>query len=193
MRSLAVFRNQRGNALVVALLMLVCLTLLGIAALMTSTVELQISGSDRLAKKAFYGADGGTAMASELLEQNIDERNWIASPTPLDRGSVRVVTTNFYLNRESDTADPIPSDTNRDAYYPKDAAGDAPHTNIKVRGRSELSTGSAIQLGAGYEGRGKGAGGGGAWIIYDVRAQYVDNRGNRNTQAKVNLGWRHVM
>jgi Tfp pilus assembly protein PilX len=190
MGSLAVFRNQRGNALVIALLMLACLTLLGIASLMTSTVELQVSGSDRIAKTAFYAADGGTEMASELLEQNIEERSW---SDPTDRGDVRVTNGDFCLNRESDTADPMPSDTNRDAYYPKDAVGYAPHTNIKVRGRSALSTGSAIQLAAGYEGRGRGAGAGGAWIIYDVRAQYLDNRGNRNTQAKVNLGWRHVM
>ena len=190
MRSPAVFRNQRGNSLVVALLMLACLTLLGIAALKTSTVELQISGNDRVAKKAFYAADGGTEMASELLEQNIEERSWADNT---DRGNVRVANGNFYLNRESDTPDPIPSDANRDAYYPRDAAGAAPHTNIKVRGKSEISTGSAIQLAAGYEGRGKGAAGGGAWIIYDVRAQHLDNRGNRNTQARVNLGWRHVM
>jgi hypothetical protein len=189
-KSLAVFRNQRGNALVIALLMLACLTLIGIASLMTSTVELQVSGTDRIAKKAFYAADGGTEMASELLEQNIEERSWSDNT---DRGDVKVANGSFYLNRESDTADPVPSDTNRDAYYPKDAAGDVPHTNFKVRGRSELSTGSAIQLAAGYEGRGRGAGAGGAWIIYDVRAQYLDNRGNRHTQAKVNLGWRHVM
>jgi Tfp pilus assembly protein PilX len=190
MGSLAVFRNQRGNALVIALLMLACLTLLGIASLMTSTVELQVSGSDRVAKTAFYAADGGTEMASELLEQNIEERSW---SDDTDRGEVRVANGDFYLNRESDTPDPMPSDTNRDAHYPKDAVGFAPHTNIKVRGRSELSTGSAIQLAAGYEGKGRGAGAGGAWIIYDVRAQYLDNRGDRNTQAKVNLGWRHVM
>jgi len=194
MRCLTVLRDQRGSALVVALLMLVVLTLLGIAALTTTTVELQISGNDKVTKKAFYSADGGTLMASELLEQNIEDRSWTASvASPRLVGNVSVVTTNFYLNQSSNTPNPMPSDTNRDAIYPSTATNTVPHTNIKVRGRSELSTGSAIQLAAGYEGKGKGAAGGGAWVMYDVRAQYVDPRGNRNTQATIDLGWRHVM
>jgi Tfp pilus assembly protein PilX len=194
MKSLVGLRDERGNALVVALLMLVVLTLLGIAALSTSTVELQISGNDKVTKKAFYSADGGTEMASELLEQNIEDRDWIASvSSPKLVGNVSVVTTNFYLNQPVNTPDAIPSDTNRDAIYPRDATNTVPHTNIKVRGRTTLSNGSAIQLAAGYEGKGKGAAGGGAWIMYDVRAQYLDPRGNRNTQATIDLGWRHVM
>jgi len=190
MRSLTELRNQRGNALVIALLMLVVLTLLGIAALTTSTVELQISGNDKVTRRAFYNADGGTETASELLEQNIEDRSW-ANNT--DRGNVRVEIGLFYLNQPSNTPDPLPSDTNRDAFYARNATSSVSHTNMKVRGRTELSTGSAIQLAAGYEGKGKGAAGGGAWVMYDVRAQYVDPRGNRNTQATVNLGWRHVM
>ncbi|HYA03975.1 MAG TPA: PilX N-terminal domain-containing pilus assembly protein [Syntrophobacteria bacterium] len=197
MRSPTVLHNQRGSALVIALLILVVLTLLGIAALTTSTVELQISGNDKVTKRTFYSAEGGTQMGSELLEQNIDQKNWTA---PMDIGQasqdhwkVTVVTSNFYMNTQANTPDPIPSDTNRDAFYPKDYTGSDPHTNIRVRGRTELSTGSAIQLAAGYEGKGKGAAGGGAWVIYDVRAQYIDPRGNRNAQATIDLGWRHVM
>jgi hypothetical protein len=192
MRNLTVLRNQRGNALVFALLMLVVLTLLGIAALTTTTVELQIAGNDKVTKRSFYAADGGTEMGSELLEQNIEERSWLDDT---DRGTVRVANGLFYLNQKSNTPDPlqIPTDSNRDAFYPNTATLSTPHTNIKVRGRTELSTGGAIQLAAGYEGKGKGAAGGGAWVMYDVRAQYLDPRGNRNTQAMINLGWRHVM
>jgi hypothetical protein len=29
--------------------------------------------------------------------------------------------------------------------------------------------------------------------MYDVRAQYFDNRGGRNNQDTVRLGWKHVM
>lgn len=190
MESLTVLSNQRGGALVIALLMLVVLTILGIAAVITSTVELQISGHDKVYKRCFYAADGGTEMGSELLEQSIEERNWADNT---DRGNVRVTNGDFYLNRETDTPDAIPSDTNRDAFYPATASGSDPHTNLKVRGRGELSTGSAIQLAAGYEGKGKSAAAGGAWIVYDVRAQFVDNRGNRGNQATIDLGWRHMM
>jgi len=184
------FWTERGSALVIALLMLVVLTILGIAAITTSTVEVQISGNEKVYKRSFYAADGGTSMYSELLEQNIDNRQWADNST---RGDVKILKGTFYLNRPSNTPDATPSDTNRDAFFPRASTASDPHTNVKVQGIPTLSTGSAIHMAAGYEGKGKSAAAGGAWIIYDVRAQYVDNRGNRNTQSTVDLGWRHVM
>jgi hypothetical protein len=178
--------------------MLVVLTLIGISATTTTTFELQIAGNDKLFKKAFYGADGATEMGGELIEQNIEERNWdfgddgINPPNdttnPLYRGNVKITSPNPYMNR--DPMDPIPTDGNRDAVYPRAAANSDPHTNIKAVGNTTLSTGSAVQLIAGYEGKGKGAAGGGAWITYDVRAQ---RHGLRNTEVLIRLGWRHVL
>lgn len=199
MNAFSIIRNNQGSALVVALLMLVVLTLLGIAATSTSTVELQISGNDKLYKRSFFSADGGTAAGSELIEQNIEERDWTDYST---RGNIGIIEGDLYLNRDTDVGiDPIPSDTNQDAIIPLSAIVDpnaspfvldasVPHTNLKIVGNSTLSTGSAVQLAAGYEGKGKGAGGGGAWIIFDVRAQHRDVR---DTSVMVRLGWRHVM
>jgi len=189
--------NQRGSALVYALLMLVVLTILGIAAITTSTVEVQISGNDKVYKISFYGADGGTNMCSELLEQNIDDRGTWTNDTA--RGDVNIHNGSFYLNSPSNTPNPRPADLsdvspNYDAYYPSTTTtGSGPRTNLKECGNVALSAGSAVQLAAGYEGKGKGAGSGGAWIMYDVRAQYYDNRGGRNNQDTVHLGWKHVM
>ena len=191
--------NNRGSALVVALLMLVVLTLIGISATTTTTFELQIAGNDKLFKKAFYSADGATEMGGELIEQNIEDRDWElgedgvnppSNANPLNRGNVSVESENPYMNRDSTDPDPIPSDDNRDALFPRGAANSDPHTNIKAVGNTTLSTGSAVQLIAGYEGKGKGAAGGGAWITYDVRAQ---RRDLRNTEVRIRLGWRHVL
>ncbi|MGD8371949.1 MAG: PilX N-terminal domain-containing pilus assembly protein [Syntrophobacterales bacterium] len=219
MNAFSIIKNNQGSALVVALLMLVVLTLLGIAATSTSTVELQISGNDKLYKTSFYAADTATEMTGELLEQNIETRDWV---NPQTEGSVAVwritkesggtivefADGNLFMNREDDkipgytTQDVpvIPSDSNYDAIFPLsavDTSGDpwildtsAPHTNIKVVGNTTLSTGSAVQLIAGYEGKGKGAAGGGAWITYDIRAE---RRNVRNTAVTVRLGWRHVL
>lgn len=195
----SIVNNKRGSALVVALLMLVVLTLIGISATTTTTFELQIAGNDKLFKKAFYSADGATEMGGELIEQNIEDRDWdfgddgVNPPSytnQLDRGNVSVESANPYMNR--DPMDGIPSDNprNRDAVYPRGAADSDPHTNIKAVGNTTLSTGSAVQLIAGYEGKGKGAAGGGAWITYDVRAQ---RRDLRNTEVRIRLGWRHVL
>jgi len=191
--------NNRGSALVVALLMLVVLTLIGISATTTTTFELQIAGNDKLYKQAFYAADGATEMGGELLEQNIEERDWdfgedgVNPPSegnPLHRGNVQIESENPYMNRESTDPDPIPTRNNRDAVYPKAAWNSIPQTNIKVVGNTTLSTGSAVQLIAGYEGKGKGAAGGGAWITYDVRAE---RRDVHDTEVRIRLGWRHVL
>lgn len=51
--------NERGVALVVAVLVMITATFLGIAAVMTSDIEIRISGNQRCAEKAFYAADAG--------------------------------------------------------------------------------------------------------------------------------------
>ncbi len=57
-RTLSVFRTQSGVALVVAILMLLILTLMGTASIMTSTHEIKLSGSKRGSTDAFYATDG---------------------------------------------------------------------------------------------------------------------------------------
>jgi hypothetical protein len=52
--------NQSGVALVVALLMIVILSLIGIASSSNSTFEIKLSGNKRGSTDAFYTADGGT-------------------------------------------------------------------------------------------------------------------------------------
>ncbi len=51
--------NQRGVALVVAVLVMITATFVGIAAVMTSDIEIRISGNQRCSEKAFYAADAG--------------------------------------------------------------------------------------------------------------------------------------
>jgi hypothetical protein len=54
-----VIDNEKGMALVLALVMLVLLTLLGAFALSTSSTELFIAGSFKNAQQAFYAGDAG--------------------------------------------------------------------------------------------------------------------------------------
>ena len=217
MKPVSAIDNQRGSALVVALLMLVVLTLIGISATTTTTFELQIATNDKLFKSAFYAADGATEMCGEVIEQNIEDRNWANKIT---RGNVAVwrrtrnedgqfkdlADGNLYMNRDDDVVPDsttnekvsgLPTDNNYDLIYPLTAVDTgtwtltgAAHTSMKAVGNTTLSTGSAVQLIAGYEGKGKGASAGGAWVTYDIRANRNDVR---NTQAKILLGWRHVL
>ena len=51
--------NERGASLVVALMILLILTLIGISALQTTTQETSIAGNERLYNRAFYTSDAG--------------------------------------------------------------------------------------------------------------------------------------
>jgi hypothetical protein len=51
--------NQKGASLVIALMLLLILTLIGIAALQTTTHETNIAGNERLYNRSFYSADAG--------------------------------------------------------------------------------------------------------------------------------------
>ena len=51
--------EERGAALVVALIMMVVLTLIGLASIFSSTFEIKISGNKRGSTDAFYASDCG--------------------------------------------------------------------------------------------------------------------------------------
>jgi len=51
--------DEKGTAIVIALIMMVVLTLIGIASMFSSTFEIKLSGNKRGATDAFYAADSG--------------------------------------------------------------------------------------------------------------------------------------
>jgi len=52
-------QNEQGSITVIALMILVVLTLLGITISRTSTIDVQIAGNETLFKQNFYVAEGG--------------------------------------------------------------------------------------------------------------------------------------
>jgi Tfp pilus assembly protein PilX len=52
-------KKQNGIAFVIALLMLLVLTLIGVASVSLSSFETNVAGNERLYNLAFYAADGG--------------------------------------------------------------------------------------------------------------------------------------
>ena len=59
-KSNLILRNESGVALVVALLMIVVLSLIGLASSSTSTFEMRLSGNKRGAANAFFTAEAGS-------------------------------------------------------------------------------------------------------------------------------------
>ena len=176
-------RDETGAAIVFVLLILTVLIIVGMTSMSTSTVELQVATHDARHKMAFYQADGGAQFSAELLEQNICCPGGFPTTTI---GDINVVTSTLWMNTSATPA----SDANRDLFYPNTYSGGEPHTNIRLGGVTTLAAGGAIQMAAGYEGKGKGAPSGGAHIIYDI---YSEHLGRFNSKSMVLLQWRHVI
>lgn len=218
-------------------MMLLVLTMLGIAATTNTSIELQIAGNDRVHKETFYQAEAGAILGSELLEQNFNcstgfsptsafgttnyanirgfVRSWERddafgnpnglaywrNPSPVDINEDPVDLVEdpaaglTYRNLISTTADSL---NLADASYPianLDATGDAnkddPDTGyLYLGGFTEMLPGGALQMAAGYEGKGKGSGAGGVAKIIDIYSRY---RGALNSESIVLLGWRHLI
>jgi hypothetical protein len=56
--------NEKGSVLIIAVMILVLLTVIGISAITTSNIEVQISGNDKINKMVFYAADSGIPYVS---------------------------------------------------------------------------------------------------------------------------------
>ena len=172
--------DQSGAVLVVVMLVLLAVTVLGIMAIRTGTTELDVATNDKFHKVAFFAADGSNDMVTELIGQNIEERGFTTSIY----GKTNVVSPNFFSNTEDPT--PInnrPTDANFDIEVPRIANS---RVYLKVYGNTRLSTGSALQIAAGYDGMGKGLAGGGAQIVYEIRSLA---EGPAQSIARIWLRW----
>lgn len=197
MNSVAMKRSDGGFVLVTALIILVTLTLLGLATIMTSTVEVKIAGNDRLHKKTFYEADGGTETGTVLAYENalcINAGGFAAGDTPdqADIGLVRVSNLDF-ADPEQGTTD-LPQDPAAASPGVRDAVqyatpGDdaAPHTNFTINGITENTEGSGLQMVSGYRYLGRSSAGGGTHVRYTVNSQRIGELGSKST---VTLQWR---
>ena len=65
-----IFRNDKGSVIIVAMMMLVLLTIIGISATNTSTFESQIIGNDNRYQIDFYVADSGWQEGAMWLEDS---------------------------------------------------------------------------------------------------------------------------
>jgi len=207
--------NEGGFVLVGALLILVLLIVIGIAATTSTFMEIQIAGSDRTHKETFYAADGGTQVASELIEQSISCPGGFLTPV-VDKaaklGSLFVVpklTLTPWANPPVDsdgklTLADVTDDlvfsadhrtlVSRNAFFnynvPDVKGTTVPRIDMQVGGAVEPVAGGALEMLAGYEGKGKSAAGGGSSRLYAIHSL---SYGNNNSESWIITGWRHVV
>ena len=182
--------DEQGFILVWALLLLVVVTLLGVSGISTSIFETKMAANEALHKQAFYQADGGTQNGISLLKHNITCISGFQDDT-LDGGIMMATTAtgnpspsghsrNFWISNNDLNEIPMASDANRDFYYPGGYSAGAPHTNGRINGNIKMIAGASIQQLAGYEGKGKGIGADGAYLVFDIKVERVGERNSRS-------------
>jgi hypothetical protein len=93
----AIFKNQSGVVLIIAMLMITILTLIGIASTFTSTVEIKLSGNKRGSTDAFYAADGGI----QSILPDIGNFNVSNNFVPIDPGTLPIDLQNESIDRKN--------------------------------------------------------------------------------------------
>lgn len=208
-------KNEQGFVLITSLLMLTVLMIIGIAATNTTDIELQISGNDKAAKQSFYLAEGGAEAAIEVVEQNFACATGFTfggvgfddddPATFFSIGGVNVFDSQFAFDegltdvaRADGVSAPatigdLPTDSLRSLRLPDDPSNltdGLSHSNIAAYGVMDYSEGSAIQMAAGYEGKGHSAADGGAIRRMNILSEHL---GGNNAVAKIHLRWNHLL
>jgi hypothetical protein len=163
-------RDQSGAALVIAIIVLVIVGVLGLVALDVADLNIFVASNDRDSKEAFFHADSGVNVGHEYLEVAIENVN-----------------STFY---DSDATTWLSDAFNATDFPLTGYASGSMGTYVRSGALdSGVLEGSAMQIGAGYEGVGKGAASGGTFTNYLIRSH---REGRRNSVAEVDLGWRHI-
>ena len=208
--------NEEGFVLIGAMMTMVILTLIGISATSTSIIELQIAGNELLYKEAFYQADGGIEVGTEMVEQNFgcavgfkrapvgfndddpEEFFSIGGINVFDKRfaydvSEAGVANSSSISPGSVTLADLPADDIRSMRLPDDPANPNDlnrHTNIAAYGSAGLAIGGASPMAEGDSGKGFGTAGGGGIRSVNVVSEHI---GRKNAVAKIAIQWKHLI
>lgn len=198
--------SQEGAVLVIAVLILLVLTVVGIYAVTTSTIETKITGFEREFKEAFFTADSGEPIGIEVTKAIIHHVPSTLSQLPAPWNDSDVLPDNtlfaggapeiFTDDRHPDNLDP--SDTTN---YAPDIIGGGSGEELQLPRRVQLwvdvdrlasyqMSGGAMEFGSGYEGIGQG-GGGDVAILYEIDS--IGRYTATNAESAIEAGYRHVV
>jgi Na+-transporting methylmalonyl-CoA/oxaloacetate decarboxylase gamma subunit len=186
--------QQEGAVLVIAVLILLILTVVGIYAVTTSTIETKITGFEREFKEAFFTADSGEPIGIVVTKAIIHYIPEDISDLPEPWNDSGVVNDNLFTEIITDGRDAD------DPYSAPDIRSKGAGNNLGFPARVELRvdidrlasyqmSGGATEFGSGYEGIGQG-GGGDVAILYEMDSI---GRYTSNAESAIEAGYRHVV
>ncbi|MCF8069558.1 MAG: pilus assembly PilX N-terminal domain-containing protein [Desulfobacterales bacterium] len=190
--------NEKGFILITSLLIMLVLTIIGIATTTNTSIELQIAGNDKIHKKTFYEAEAGAVLGTEIVEQSFNcptgfnKNNDPENAADLSGTLVRVYERNGnLLLQDNEAPTDIGNIATADVAFPiANIASGIDVGHLYVGGETQMLPGGALQMAAGYEGKGKAAGQGGVGKIVNIYSQF---NGLSNSESIILFGWRHLV
>src|SRR2546428_3463174 len=170
--------NEDGVAMLTILMLTVILTVIGIAAISTTSQDLKVAGGEKLRATGVNAAEACMSSAVQIIQQTLQNG---AVPTTLLGAANPFIATDVAGLGTAAGKNPIQaeimgqSDKNPDT-ADFNAAGVAPNAVLTPTGYSvnmdidrlysKPKAGGSLQFAAGYEGTAAGAAGCGSWIAH---------------------------
>ena len=169
-------QDESGSLTIIAAIMvLLVITLVGISAMDTTTVELQIAGNDQRSRIAFYNADSGAYGIPKIISRIIDTSDPVGIAGEADSIAAGV---DWAATTDQDTFfDQVMGYDDYD-WQPDVTMGQGGfNTEVDVeRIRSKVLTGGGAEFASGVEGIGVGSTGGVA-VFYELDSRGQSTRG----------------
>lgn len=180
--------NERGAALILALLVTMVLAVFSTVAVMSATQGLRIASKYKIEQQTVYTADGGIEFASGLIRDTIGNKN-LVSATYLSNVNTTNTTGGAQTDFEreiagvnGDSASALnPDTTTSPANATVIIIGDTANIDIDFT-RSKLMPGSSAEAAARYEGIGSGTSGG-VMLLYQIDTKTTINETSKTIRA----------
>lgn len=183
--------SQQGTAMIMSILILLVLSVIGVYAVSTSTVESKISGVERGLQEAFYTADSGepigVTLTKTILQDDTETVSTLGQPWSAVIGDGDNFLTEVYKNASNRNWD-----EDIDSKDDGNNLGLPSYVQLLIdidRLEAHHMAGGGVEFAAGYEGVGLG-GGGNVGILYSVDSRGIYSM--RGAESELHAGYLHV-
>jgi Tfp pilus assembly protein PilX len=172
-RRMAILERQDGVAMLTVLMLTIILTVIGLAAITTTTLEMKMSGSERMRETTATAAEscvsGGVQVIQQTLANSAIPATVLGGPNPVITQNPLQAEILGQADQNVDSADPSLGGVAPNAVFTIIHPSSPFTVNMDIdRLFIRPKAGGSIQFAAGYEGVGAGAAGGGLEILYRI-------------------------
>lgn len=183
--------NERGVAMLTILMLILILTVIGLASITSTSLDIKIAGGERMRESSINAAEACMSSAVQIIQLTLQGS---AIPSTLTAVGANPSITAAPLQAEimgqsdnnPDTADPSAAGVAMNAVLSiPNAASPTFTVNMDIdRLYAKAKAGGSLQFAAGYEGSAAGAAGGGIEIFYRIDC-YARSMSGLTTKGRI--------